>query len=1167
MTSRASRRIACIAALAAALFATALSAAADNWYAITPDGVRVKESVAAVAPDLRIVADEVDRLEFTIQVDGLRVNSFKTIDGAFVNVDWPGAAVCGEIGAPAIPVVRNVFVAPTGAVVTARVESAASAIRFDASIIGDSIRLAPVRAPIPKIPGAIEQARYLCDPSAYAIDAATPAETVRVSELGVVRGRRLMLVEVFPVQYNPAQQTLDVCPDMQVVVEFQTAQPQAVTHSVLPGLPNVVLNPARVPVDKAQTGNYLVIVADAFADQMEEFNLAKSAQGFKVSTWTAAAGVTTTQIATFIATQWADPNNAPDYILLVGDTNTIPNWTGGGDGTPPTDLPYTCMDGAGDWFPDIAIGRFPVRSAAQLAAVIDKTLYLENGPLADPSYLSRAVFMASEDNYSVSEGTHEYCITNYMDPNNFEYEKLYSHTYNATTQQSRDAFNSGRIFGIYSGHGSETSWADGPVFTQSDVNGLLNTNLYPFVCSFACVTGNYTITECFCETWILAPNKGAAAIWGSSVNSYWTEDDVLQKTLFSVFYDDYIRELGPAFNQTRVRYAAQMGSDSTTRRYFEMYNLFGDPSLLIPDAEAALRVSPSGLFRTEGPEGGPFTPASMMYTLRNVSAAPIDYEVTHEPAASWVTLDGVLTGSLGAGETLDITATINASADVLPIGAYTDTISFANLTDHVGDATRDISLEVGRYVFNAIDVPKPITDYNTSTSTMTVDQHFCIGDLNLSLDLTHTYVGDLIVRLQSPSGTTVTLHNRTGGGSSNLQLTYDDEGTPPDGPGALADFDRQSPLGIWTLTVSDEAGGDSGTLNGWTLRILPLGEVCPPAANDMSFHTQPNIPVDITLQGMTEGAGPLTYTIESLPANGTIRDMATNIVVDTAPYSLSGNGNAVRYQPTIGYNGVDVFTYFVSDDTGQSDPATVAIDVGGPEPIHVFDMNVDPSWTATGAWAYGQPTGGGSHNLDPTSGYTGTHVVGFNLSGDYSDNMASTQYLTTKAIDCTGITDVQLRFRRWLGIESASYDHANIQVSNNGTTWTTIWEHTGAAVSETSWSLQTYDIAAIADNQETMYIRWGMGPTDGSVTYPGWNIDDVEIWGRQPAPPMVLGDMNCDGVCDIADVAPFSLALVDADAYAAVYPDCTMSLADANSDTVIDGNDLQTFVELLLFGD
>ena len=102
----------------------------------------------------------------------------------------------------------------------------------------------------------------------------------------------------------------------------------------------------------------------------------------------------------------------------------------------------------------------------------------------------------------------------------------------ATTQQVSDAFNAGVFYGIYSGHGGNNSWADGPPFSETNVNNLTNTNMYPFVMSFACVTGSYQDTQCFTETWSRAPNKGALAIYGSSVNSYWTEDDVLERRLF-----------------------------------------------------------------------------------------------------------------------------------------------------------------------------------------------------------------------------------------------------------------------------------------------------------------------------------------------------------------------------------------------------------------------------------------------------------------------------------------------------------------------------------------------------------------------------------------------------------------------------------------------------------
>jgi hypothetical protein len=104
--------------------------------------------------------------------------------------------------------------------------------------------------------------------------------------------------------------------------------------------------------------------------------------------------------------------------------------------------------------------------------VITKTIFFEEGNYPDTEYLVRAVFMASQDNYPVSEGTHNYVIDNYMTPNGFTSDKLYCHTYNATTQQVRDSFNDGRIFGIYSGHGGTYSWADGPPFSQSDVEAL-----------------------------------------------------------------------------------------------------------------------------------------------------------------------------------------------------------------------------------------------------------------------------------------------------------------------------------------------------------------------------------------------------------------------------------------------------------------------------------------------------------------------------------------------------------------------------------------------------------------------------------------------------------------------------------------------------------------------
>jgi len=195
----------------------------------------------------------------------------------------------------------------------------------------------------------------------------------------------------------------------------------------------------------------------------------------------------------------------------------------------------------------------------------------------------------------------------------------------------------------------------------------------------------------------------------------------------------------------------------------------------------------------------------------------------------------------------------------------------------------------------------------------------------------------------------------------------------------------------------------------------------------------------------------------------------------------------------------------------------VAVDVDAHALQYAFPLDADPGWSVQGAWALGRPTGGGSHNRDPVGGYTGQNVYGYNLLGDYTSNMPA-RYLTTGAIDCTDLIETELRFWRWLGVEGNAFDHAAVEVSNDGADWTPLWSNPTAAVADTAWTQMILDISTVADDQPTVYIRWVMGPTDGGVTYPGWNIDDVEIWGVEVGPPCP-GDLDGDGDVDLADLA------------------------------------------------
>ncbi len=337
------------------------------------------------------------------------------------------------------------------------------------------------------------------------------------------------------------------------------------------------------------------------------------------------------------------------------------------------------------------------------------------------------------------------------------------------------------------------------------------------------------------------------------------------------------------------------------------------------------------------------------------------------------------------------------------------------------------------------------------------------------------------------------------------------------------------------------------------------GSCGPRPPNASSFTTVTDIaePVTITLvasdDGLPDPPATISYILTSLPENGVLTDLQGGAIT-AVPHTLVDGGNTITYTPNQWFGGTDSFRYKANDggvppDGGDSNIATATITVGGPQLVYAFNFDVDPGWTVTGQWAFGQPTGSGgsSGSPDPTGGFTGDNVFGYNLNGDYVNNMPEF-HLTSSAIDCSSLADVSLSFWRWLGVESSSYDHAYLRVSNDGSNWTTLWEN-GGSMTDNAWSQHTFDISSITDGEDTVFLRWTMGVTDSSVRYCGWNIDDVEIFAV--APLALPGDMDRDGDVELND---FSMFL---DCFTG--PDGIMGLgcapADADADNDVDMQD------------
>lgn len=174
--------------------------------------------------------------------------------------------------------------------------------------------------------------------------------------------------------------------------------------------------------------------------------------------------------------------------------------------------------------------------------------------------------------------------------------------------------------------------------------------------------------------------------------------------------------------------------------------------------------------------------------------------------------------------------------------------------DYLGDDTN--CLIVNQY---SSSPNLPILDNSTVFDIINVSDSFTVQDLNVDILIEHTFQGDIIATLTSPSGTTINLINRpgrvdTGVGFGNnnygnpisgeffmlddaAQFVYDtgSPGVPVDNPvgswlpdlGPLGDFNGQEAFGDWTLTVSDNATVDTGTLITWRLNFgRPNPDVC-----------------------------------------------------------------------------------------------------------------------------------------------------------------------------------------------------------------------------------------------------------------------------------------------------------------------------------------------------
>lgn len=403
------------------------------------------------------------------------------------------------------------------------------------------------------------------------------------------------------------------------------------------GMKTINTLPCTKAVRHAAPLHYLIVSHSSFRGQLDDFIAWKKRQGFIVTvgyTDEANVGSSSTSIAAYIKGFYTNATAelpAPTYLLLVGDDAQIPTFNS--RCTSPasdhiTDLYYvTWTDG--DNVPDCYQGRFSARNVNELTPQIEKTLLYEGYNFEDDSYLARGILIAGEDGgytgdnaYRYSDPAMDYIAKTYVNASNGYTSVTYyknnvnfapasvtvdgSCSANSTSNALRNLYNQGAGWVNYSAHGYDDSWST-PSFNCNNVSAMTNNGRPGIMIGNCCLSGKFNTRaydQCLGEALLRKRNNaGAVAYIGGTNSTYWPQDFCwavgVRNSISNTMNTDYDpSHLGvydrlfhthaepfSAWHHTAgsINVAGNMAVaeyGSYALYYWEIYELFGDPSLM-----------------------------------------------------------------------------------------------------------------------------------------------------------------------------------------------------------------------------------------------------------------------------------------------------------------------------------------------------------------------------------------------------------------------------------------------------------------------------------------------------------------------------------------------------------------------------------------------------------
>ncbi len=375
----------------------AVSIHADNWVRDVSSSGEIEWNREVMAADQGVATFSnrtAEGMEVDVSVSTLSAKPLYDPDGKiYYQLDCYGLGRTAEkVGVAEMPF-KGLFVEiPFGVKVTLDAETG------DFSTLAEDLKVFPLQPPLPDGgDNDIDMLNFEIDKEAYNADKFFPSVNVKLGEIGIIRGRRVVFVKVFPFQYNPGTNELRAAGTVKVKLMFEgVEEPVSMEEKLRLGseefdslTESIIINQAppgfeqqqEMPLSSSLSGaDYLIITADHLYQETLPLAQWKHKKGYVTKIVNmSTVGQSAFEVGRYIQSAYDNWTPAPSFVLLVGDIEEIPSNYYEGELSCITDQLYACVDG-GDFFADLIIARLPVKTRAECSEVIDKILAYEKTP-------------------------------------------------------------------------------------------------------------------------------------------------------------------------------------------------------------------------------------------------------------------------------------------------------------------------------------------------------------------------------------------------------------------------------------------------------------------------------------------------------------------------------------------------------------------------------------------------------------------------------------------------------------------------------------------------------------------------------------------------------------------------------------------------------------------